>query len=89
MLFVTVSAVVPPPSAAFLAIGASHFTAGPTEINRIDPASGRVERLTNLGNAVFGEGITVLGGQLFQLTWRNHKVFVWNLEGNLLREMRT
>jgi glutamine cyclotransferase len=38
---------------------------------------------------VFGEGITVLGNQLFQLTWRNHKVFVWDLEGNLLREMRT
>jgi len=61
---------------------------GTTQLNAIDPNSGQVRRLTDVGTAVFGEGITVLDNQLFQLTWKDRKVFVRDLAGNLIREMR-
>jgi len=61
---------------------------GTTKVNRIDPATGRVTRLQDLGLDVFGEGLTVLGSEIFQLTWQDGKVFVRGLDGRLIREMR-
>jgi len=46
-----------------------------------------VKRLTDLGNTVFGEGLTILNDEVFQLTWQEHKVFVYDLDGKLKREM--
>jgi glutamine cyclotransferase len=37
---------------------------------------------------VFGEGLTILKGEVFQLTWQEHQVFVYDLAGKLKREMR-
>src|ERR1700740_2132254 len=28
---------------------------------------------------IFGEGITILGGKIYQLSWQEHKVFVYDL----------
>ena len=61
--------------------------AGTTRLNTID-RNGRVTTLVNLGTRVFGEGLTILGEQVFQLTWQDRKVFVYDLKGALLREMR-
>jgi hypothetical protein len=35
-----------------------------------------------LGIAVFGEGLTILKDDVFQLTWQEHDVFVYDLAGN-------
>jgi glutamine cyclotransferase len=60
---------------------------GPSAVNAIDLTTGQVRRLADLGTAVFGEGLTVLKGQMFQLTWMDRKVFVRDLQGRLIREM--
>jgi glutaminyl-peptide cyclotransferase len=48
---------------------------------------GTVTRLVDLGTSVFGEGLTILDDQIFQLTWKEHKVFVYDRAGKLKREM--
>jgi len=49
---------------------------------------GTVKRLADLGTDVFGEGLTILKDEMFQLTWQEHEVFVYDLAGHLKREMR-
>jgi glutaminyl-peptide cyclotransferase len=60
---------------------------GTTRLNLIS-FDGKVTRLTDLGTTVFGEGLTILNGEVFQLTWQDHGVFVYDLAGKLKREMR-
>jgi glutamine cyclotransferase len=59
---------------------------GPTRVNTIS-LSGQVATLTDLGASVFGEGLTILGTEMFQLTWQEHKVFAYDLEGKRERQM--
>ena len=61
---------------------------GSSVINSIDPATGSVRRMADLGTSVFGEGLTVLDGRMYQLTWMDRKVFVRDLAGQPIREMR-
>ena len=37
---------------------------------------------------MFGEGLTILNDEIFQLTWQEHEVFVYDLAGKLKRTMR-
>jgi glutaminyl-peptide cyclotransferase len=60
---------------------------GTTRLNVIS-LDGKVKRLTDLGTTVFGEGLTILNDEVFQLTWQEHKVFVYDLDGKFKREMR-
>jgi glutaminyl-peptide cyclotransferase len=60
---------------------------GTTGLNLIS-LDGKVTRLTDLGTTVFGEGLTILNDEVFQLTWQEHQVFVYDLGGNIKREMR-
>jgi glutamine cyclotransferase len=59
---------------------------GGTKLNLIG-LDGTVTTLADLGGAVFGEGLTILNGEIFQLTWKENLVFVYDLRGNLLRRM--
>jgi glutamine cyclotransferase len=60
---------------------------GTTQLNTIS-LSGAVKTLTDLGNSVFGEGLTILKDEAFQLTWQEHQVFVYDLAGMRKRQMR-
>jgi glutamine cyclotransferase len=60
---------------------------GPTQVNTISQA-GKVTTLVDLGASVFGEGLTILDNEVFQLTWQEHQVFVYDLAGKRLREMK-
>jgi glutamine cyclotransferase len=51
---------------------------GDTRINRIDPKTGHVTTLMNAGKIYFGEGMTFFGGKLYQMTWREHRVYVFD-----------
>jgi glutaminyl-peptide cyclotransferase len=62
--------------------------AGNTRLTTIDPGNGRVMVLANFGHTFFGEGLTILREQIFQLSWQEHQVFVYDLQGKLLRKMR-
>jgi glutaminyl-peptide cyclotransferase len=60
---------------------------GTTRLNVIS-LDGRITRLADHGTAVFGEGLTILNDEIVQLTWQEHQVFVYDLDGKLKRKMR-
>jgi glutaminyl-peptide cyclotransferase len=60
---------------------------GTTRINVIS-FDGQVRTLTDLGTTVFGEGLTILNDQIYQLTWQEHQVFVYDLAAKRQRVMR-
>ncbi|HJV20745.1 MAG TPA: glutaminyl-peptide cyclotransferase [Sediminibacterium sp.] len=51
---------------------------GEGKILTIDPASGKAENKVTIGDQYFGEGITLLNNKIYQLTWQEHKVFVYD-----------
>jgi glutaminyl-peptide cyclotransferase len=51
---------------------------GRSSLRRVDIATGRIEQLVPLGSAYFGEGIAVLDGRIYQLTWQNGVAFVYD-----------
>lgn len=61
---------------------------GKSVLQKVDLKSGRAEVLATLPKSEFGEGITVLGDKVYQLTWTNNKVHVYDLQGNHLKDMR-
>ena len=60
---------------------------GHSEINSY-ALGGAPKSMTKLPKSEFGEGITVLGDKVYQLTWTNNKVHVYDLQGNHLKDMR-
>ena len=60
---------------------------GGTRLMRITP-EGHVTVLNDAGQKYFGEGITFLNNRLYQLSWQDHKVFVYDQDFKLLRTMR-
>jgi glutamine cyclotransferase len=61
---------------------------GDTRINRIDPVSGHVTTLINARKKYFGEGMTFFGGKLYQMTWRENRVFVFDAAMHRLPELK-
>lgn len=52
---------------------------GRSSLRRVDLASGQVELAARLPAELFGEGLALVGQRLFQLTWKNGVVLVWDL----------
>jgi glutamine cyclotransferase len=50
-----------------------------SSLRRVDLTSGQVEQMASLPPDFFGEGLALVGQRLFQLTWKNNKVLVWDL----------
>ncbi|HKX84190.1 MAG TPA: glutaminyl-peptide cyclotransferase, partial [Pyrinomonadaceae bacterium] len=60
---------------------------GESTLRKVDLASGKVVLKHELPDEVFGEGITILGDEIFQFSWRNRMGWVYNLaDFKLLRE---
>jgi len=53
---------------------------GASTVRRVDLTSGRPEKQRALGPRYFGEGIAILNGLLYQITWQNGVVVVYDLE---------
>ena len=53
---------------------------GASTLRRVDLATGNVEKSRSLAPEYFGEGVAVLGDKIYQLTWKNGSVFVYDLE---------
>jgi glutamine cyclotransferase len=61
---------------------------GRSTLRTVDPKTGAVKQLHKLAPKEFGEGITVLNDTLYQLTWENHIVFVYEPKTlKLIRQM--
>lgn len=59
---------------------------GKTVVGQIDLKSGAFTALKNgLDQTYFGEGITLFGDELFQLTWKNGKCFVYDKNTMMLK----
>lgn len=49
-----------------------------SRLTKVDPQTGRILQQTDLAGEFFGEGLALANGRLYQLTWREHKVFVYD-----------
>ncbi|MFC5995492.1 glutaminyl-peptide cyclotransferase [Pseudonocardia hispaniensis] len=52
--------------------------AGRSQLRELDPTTGAVRRAASLPGTLFGEGLTVLGPRIWQLTWRDGVVLEWD-----------
>ena len=51
---------------------------GRSELRELDPDTGAVRRSVPLPGQLFGEGITVVGDRIWQLTWRDGVALEWD-----------
>ncbi len=58
---------------------------GESELRLVDLETGNVEASAALSAEYFGEGVGVIGDRIYQLTWQEHKAFVYNPEFELVR----
>jgi glutamine cyclotransferase len=61
---------------------------GESALQKVELQSGNTEVLARLPKSEFGEGITVLNDKVYQLTWTNNTVHVYDLDGKHLKDMR-
>jgi glutamine cyclotransferase len=59
---------------------------GRSSLRRVDLETGEVLQQVDLASQYFGEGITVFGEKLYQLTWQSQKGFVYDKTTFALRE---
>jgi len=52
---------------------------GESSLRKVELRTGRVLRIHRLAPEYFGEGITILGDRIYQLTWQNGICFVYDL----------
>ncbi len=52
---------------------------GESSIRKVDVKSGKILSVLNIDKQYFGEGITILGNKIYQITWRSCKGFVYDL----------
>jgi glutamine cyclotransferase len=50
---------------------------GVSKLAKVDLATGKDIKRIDLGREFFGEGVTVMNGKIYQLTYEEHKVFVY------------
>ena len=51
---------------------------GKSKLQTLDANMQLVGKKIKLNNEIFGEGITLFNDKIYQLTWKEHKVFVYN-----------
>ena len=57
-------------------------------LRKVDPSTGKVLQKYDLPREYFAEGMTILGDKIFQITWREHAAFVYDVKDfKLLKEM--
>lgn len=62
---------------------------GQSKLRIIDLNTGVAEKSFTIPDpTVFGEGITILNGKIYQLTWQNNKIFEYNLN-DITKPIRT
>lgn len=62
---------------------------GESSLRRVDLKTGRVEARMDLVKPYFGEGIAIFDRKIYQLTWRNRRVLVYDLDTlKFLKSMR-
>jgi glutamine cyclotransferase len=52
---------------------------GESKLLQVDLNNGKSSKRIDLSKDYFGEGITIFNNKIYQLTWQEHKVFVYDL----------
>ncbi|MGR0480645.1 MAG: glutaminyl-peptide cyclotransferase [Candidatus Electronema sp. V4] len=60
---------------------------GRSSLRQVELATGAVLRQLDYGPQFFAEGLTVFGGSIYQLTWRNGVIFQYDKESFALRKV--
>jgi len=61
---------------------------GESSVRKTDLATGEILQITPLAEEYFGEGLALVGSELFQLTWQSELVFVYDVGSlDLLRSV--
>jgi glutamine cyclotransferase len=69
--------------------GAGTRTKGKSSVRKIDYKTGKILKINELDDVYFGEGLTFLHNEIYQLTWRNSVGFVYNpADLSLKRELK-
>jgi glutamine cyclotransferase len=53
---------------------------GRSSLREVEIATGRILKQVPLAHVYFGEGATVLDDKIYQLTWQNHKGFIYDAD---------
>ncbi|MCL7454188.1 MAG: glutaminyl-peptide cyclotransferase [Anaerolineae bacterium] len=56
------------------------LTLGRSGLRKVELETGEVLQIHNLGSEYFGEGISVVGDRIWQLTWKNQVAFLYDKE---------
>ena len=59
-----------------------------SSLRKVDYTTGKVLQKHDLPGEFFGEGITILGGKIYQVTWKEMTAFVYDMDFKLFKEMR-
>jgi glutamine cyclotransferase len=51
---------------------------GESSLRRVELKTGKVKKRTEVSSDCFAEGMTIFDGKIFQLTWINHKGFIYD-----------
>lgn len=60
---------------------------GASKLVKVDPASGKALQQIRLTPESFGEGISIINNKIYQLTWQQHKVYVYDMNFKKTGEM--
>lgn len=59
---------------------------GSSQLRKLDLQTGKALQKIDLDKKYFGEGITVFGDKIYELTWENHVVFQYDMNFRLLKQ---
>ena len=62
---------------------------GKSSLRAVDISSGKVSSKINLDQNIFAEGLTVLHDTLYQLSWQNHEVYLWDVRKQPFQKLAT
>ena len=60
---------------------------GKSKLMKIDLNSGKIEKQINLDKKYFGEGIAILHDTIYQLTYKEKSIFVYNMDFKKINEL--
>jgi len=62
---------------------------GRSSLRAVDISNGKVSSRINLDQNIFAEGLTVLRDTLYQLSWQNHEVYLWDVKKQPFKKLAT
>jgi glutamine cyclotransferase len=61
---------------------------GASTLRKVELESGKVLQKFDLAPDIFGEGMTIMNGKIYQISWQNGVGFVYDMDFKLLKEFR-